>query len=123
MEGRGKESAMQGDCSKGIPLSPMLFVLTMEVLNALILKAEQEQLFSSLGCTSITYRASFYADDMVIFIKPARQDLQLLSAIMMTFERISRLRTNMEKSKATPINCSEEDLQIVTDIFGLRLCC
>jgi hypothetical protein len=60
---------------------------------------------------------------MVIFIKPARQDLQLLSAIMMTFERISRLRTNMEKSKATPINCSEEDLQIVTDIFGLRLCC
>jgi hypothetical protein len=90
----------------------MLFVLTMEVLNALILKAEQEQLLSSLGCTSITYRASFYADDMVIFIKPARQDLQLLSAIMMTFKQISRLRTNMEKSKATPINCSEEDYRL-----------
>jgi hypothetical protein len=96
----------------------MLFILTMEVLNALILKAEQEQLFSSLGCTSITYRASFYADNMVIFIKPAHQDLQLLSTIMTTFEQISGLRTNMEKNKATPINCSEEDLQIVTDIFG-----
>jgi hypothetical protein len=55
---------------------------------------------------------------MVIFIKPAHQDLQLLSAIMTTFEQIAGLRTNMEKSKATPINCSEEDLQIVTDIFG-----
>lgn len=57
---------------QGDPLSPMLFVLTMEVLNALILQAEQEQLFSPLGSSAITFRASFYADDMVIFSKPAR---------------------------------------------------
>jgi hypothetical protein len=90
----------------------------MEVLNALILKADQELMFSPLGCASITYRASFYADDMVIFIKPMHQDLQLLLAIMTTFEQISGLKTNKEKSKATPINCSVEDLQTVSDTFG-----
>jgi hypothetical protein len=103
---------------QGDPLSPMLFVLTMEVLNALILKADQELLFSPLGCASITYKASFYADDMVIFIKPMHQDLQLFLAIMTTFEQISGLKTNKEKSKATPINCSVEDLQTVSDTFG-----
>jgi hypothetical protein len=95
----------------------MLFVLTMEVLNALIHRAEEEQLFSPLGSDAITFRASFYADDMVIFIKPARQDLLLLSSIMETFEQISGLKTNKEKSKATPINCSEEEVQITVDTF------
>jgi hypothetical protein len=55
---------------------------------------------------------------MVIFIKPMHQDLQLLLAIMTTFEQISGLKTNKEKSKATPINCSVEDLQTVSDTFG-----
>lgn len=103
---------------QGDRLLPMLFVLTREVLNALILQADQDRLFSPLGTNAITFRASFYADDMVIFVKPARQDLLLLSAIMETFEQISRLRTNNEKSKATPINCSEEEVQTVVDTFG-----
>ena len=85
------------------PLTPMLFVLSMEVLNALILQAEQEQLFLPLGNSAIFFRASFYADDMVIFVKPTRQDLILLLSIMEAFEQISGLRTNKEKSKATPI--------------------
>ena len=87
----------------------MLFVLSMEVLNALILQAEEEQLFLPLGNSGIIFRASFYADDTVIFIKPARQDLLLLLSIMEAFEQISGLRTNKEKSKATPINCSAEE--------------
>jgi len=46
---------------QGDPLSPMLFVLSMEVvLNALILQAEQEQLFLPLGNRAIFFRASFY---------------------------------------------------------------
>ena len=90
----------------------------MEVLHALILRAEQDWLFSQLGSNAITFRASFYADDMVIFIKPARQDLLLLSSIMEAFEQISGLKTNKEKSKATPINCSEEEVQTIVDIFG-----
>ena len=47
-------------------------VLLMEVLNALIIRAEHEQLFSPLGHNWIIFRASFYADNMLIFIKPAR---------------------------------------------------
>jgi hypothetical protein len=46
---------------------------------------------------------------------------------MTTFEQISGLKTNKEKSKATPINCSVEDLQTVSDTFGCAVeafpCC
>jgi len=44
--------------------------------------------------------ASFYADDMVIFIKPTGQDLLALASIMETFEQVSGLKTNMNKYKA-----------------------
>jgi hypothetical protein len=104
--------------ARGLRQGDPLLPITMEVLNAIILRADQDRLFSPLGTNAITFRASFYADDMVIFIKPARQDLLLLSSIMDVFEQISGLKTNKEKCKATPINCSEEDVQSVVDIFG-----
>ena len=103
---------------RSVRAQPGLFVLSMEVLNALILQAEEEQLFLPLGNSGIIFRASFYADDTVIFIKPARQDLLLLLSIMEAFEQISGLRTNKEKSKATPINCSAEETQLAVAIFG-----
>lgn len=118
----GKRICHTRGLRQGDPLSPMLFVLSMEVLNALILQAEEEQLFLPLGNSGIIFRASFYADDTVIFIKPARQDLLLLLSIMEAFEQISGLRTNKEKSKATPINCSAEETQLAVAIFWLCRC-
>lgn len=40
---------------------------------------------------------------------------------MVTFEKISGLRTNKEKSKARPINYSEEEIQIAVDTFGCAI--
>jgi hypothetical protein len=53
---------------QGDPLSPMLFLLVMEVLNALICKAEDWSLFKPLGVQAITHRASFYANDLAWFV-------------------------------------------------------
>jgi hypothetical protein len=60
---------------QGDPLSLMLFLLVMEVLNALILKANIWSLFKPLGVKGITHRASFYADDLVWFIAPESKNL------------------------------------------------
>jgi hypothetical protein len=102
---------------QGDPLSPMLFILSIEVLNALIHRAKLDRLFSPLGTNDITFRASFYADDMVIFIKPTGQDFLALASIMETFEQVLGLRTNKNKSMATSINCSDMEVQLTTDVF------
>jgi hypothetical protein len=60
------------------PLSPFLFVLVMEVLGVLIRKAGEWGLFEPLGVRVTPLRASFYVDDLVLFISPRVQNLQLL---------------------------------------------
>jgi hypothetical protein len=96
----------------------MLFVLSIEVLNALITRAENDCLFWPIGHDGIALRASFYSNHMVIFIKSARQEMLLLLAILDAFEQASRLKTNLEKNKAIPIKCSAEGIQLALTTFG-----
>jgi hypothetical protein len=48
----------------------MLFLLVMQVLNALIRKAEQCHLLQDLAIRSIPHRASLYAMDFILFLYP-----------------------------------------------------
>lgn len=50
---------------QGNPMSPMLFVIVMEVLNSLIIEVDRRCIFSRLPGTVIQHRASLYANDLV----------------------------------------------------------
>lgn len=52
---------------QGDPLLPMLFIIVMDVLTALVAKAEQENLLKPLTPRAIVHRVSIYADDVVLF--------------------------------------------------------
>ena len=54
---------------QGDPLSPLLFVLVMEGLNALLQLADERRLLRALH-PKIKERAFMYADDVVIFLTP-----------------------------------------------------
>ena len=54
---------------QGDPLSPLIFVLVMEALNALFKLADERGLLFGLD-QSVTERVLLYADDVILFLSP-----------------------------------------------------
>jgi hypothetical protein len=93
----------------------------MEVLNALIAEADRRTLLTPLPGNVIKYRASIYADDLVIFIAPSTQDFSCIRHILELFAGTSGLTTNLDKCTITPIHCSNDDIEAVQHVFPCRL--
>jgi len=104
----------------------MLFILTMEVLNRFLLWTEQQLLLTPLH-PSVETRESLYADDLVLFVNPNTHDVQTIKAVLMIFGLASGLFSNLNKSVATPLHCSDADVARVRDILSCRIedfpCC
>jgi hypothetical protein len=60
---------------QGDPLSPMLFLLAMELLQLLFKKAQQLGALSILKNCDSNLRMSMYADYAAVFINPSPSDL------------------------------------------------
>ena len=92
---------------QGDPLSPLLFVLVMDVLNAMICEADRQGQLLPLFGSKIKFRASIYADDLVIFLAPVVHDFTCMRQILEAFEGASGLATNVDKCSITPIHCAD----------------
>jgi hypothetical protein len=99
----------------------MLFVLIMEVLNWLFCLADSQGFLRSLVHHTIKCRATFYTDDLVLFITPRQDDLLVLKEILRMFREGSGLFTNLEKSVATPIHCIVEQMNLVQLFYSAGL--
>jgi hypothetical protein len=97
---------------QGDPLSSMLFILIMDVLNSLFVKAGEEGLLQPLSHRAAAQQLSIYADDVALFIRPVSDDLQITRHILDIFGKASGLQTNLHKSSIVPIRC--EDTSLVT---------
>ncbi|XP_066344119.1 uncharacterized protein [Miscanthus floridulus] len=102
---------------QGDPLSPLLFVIVMEVLNELIAVADRRGVLTPLPGNVIKFRASVYADDLVVFLAPTPQDFSCIREILQLFAGASGLQTNLDKCQVTPIRCSDEDVAVVQQVF------
>jgi hypothetical protein len=99
----------------------MLFLLVMEVLNALITKVVQANLLQPLAVQQAKHRISLYADDVILFLMPNRDDLLLISQLLEAFGHASGLRTNLAKSSVSPINCTNEDLKVLSELLDCEV--
>jgi hypothetical protein len=52
------------------PLSPMIFILVMDVLGNMIAKAAEEGILQPLARRSLQHRISLYVDSVVLFLRP-----------------------------------------------------
>ena len=98
---------------QGEPLSPLLFVMVMEVLNAMIQEVDLRGMLSPLPGDHFGHRMSLYADDLVLFLVPKQEDFSCIRAILDLFAGASGLLTNVEKCLISPIRCTEEEVALV----------
>lgn len=68
-------------------------------------------------------RVSLYTDDLVLFVVPGVRDLEMIKAVLTIFGLASGLFSNLDKSVATPINCTEVDVGRVQEILACRVEC
>lgn len=106
---------------QGDPLSPLLFVLVMDVLNAMVAAADQQGLLSPLPGSQFGQRMSLYADDLVLFLAPTLEDFRCIRAILDLFAGASGLITNVDKCLISPIRCTEDDVALVQQVFPCQL--
>ena len=80
---------------QGDPLSPMLFILIMDVLGHMITKATSEGLLLPLSSRGLQHRISMYADDVALFLRPESGDITTTMDILNMFGEASGLKTNL----------------------------
>jgi hypothetical protein len=90
-----ERSFIGGGLRQGDPLSPMHFILVMDVLGHMFSKAAADDMLQPLSRRALPHQISIYVDDVVMFIRPEENDIALTMDILHLFGIASGLKTNL----------------------------
>ena len=77
---------------QGDLISPLLFVIAMDILTAIVVKGHEDRVLSTINGCSPMQRLSLYTDDVVLFIKPTWPDLLFVKETLTIFGVASGLK-------------------------------
>jgi pentatricopeptide repeat protein len=83
-------------------------------------RVAERGILSPITPRSSGIKASLYADDAAMFVKPTKHDLDALKEILDMFGQVSGLHTNLQKTDVFPICCSEQHLEEIVDVFPAK---
>lgn len=106
---------------QGDPLSPLLFVITIDVLMEIMINAHELQVLSKMSGCGPMQRLSLYVDDVVLFINPTVFDLSFVKDALMMFGIASRLKVNFVKSFAILIRVEDGDEELVRNALPWKI--
>ncbi|CAM8948104.1 unnamed protein product [Rhodiola kirilowii] len=108
---------------QGDPLSPYLFLLCTEVLNAKLLSSLNKGEISGvrIGKLAPVITHLFFADDSMFFIRASTSEVLNFKRILMRYEEVSGQRVNFEKSEISFSRNTPADVRAeITEILRVR---
>ena len=112
---------------QGDPLSPLLFLLVMEVLSKMLEAASSVGLIfgfevgrSGSGLSSIKVSNLLFADDTIVFCDNDCEQIVNLRCILIWFQAVSGLRVNLAKSAILPVGQVDNILHL-TGLLGCKI--
>ncbi|WVZ68219.1 hypothetical protein U9M48_017182 [Paspalum notatum var. saurae] len=105
---------------QGDSLSPILFVLAMEVLNSLFRRASTAGVLVPAEPPAVMNQCCLYADDVILFMSPTVQEANAVKELLGLFSDVAGLKINLSKSSVSPIfECTVSELPVT--YLGLPL--
>ncbi|KAJ3701003.1 hypothetical protein LUZ61_004708 [Rhynchospora tenuis] len=108
---------------QGCPMSPYVFIISMEILSRMLKGASQRGLVKGVkvAATGPVITHAIYADDLVIMGATDDTEVQTITSIMQIFGSISGLHINPMKSRLWfSRSCNEQTIQMVQQAWGAR---
>jgi len=112
---------------QGDPLSPLLFLLVMEIFSQMIEVASNAGLIfgfslSRPGSDVVEMKIShlLFADDTVVFCDNDCEQIVNLRCILIWFQAVSGLRINLAKSLILSVGCVD-NIQVLAGLLGCKI--
>jgi hypothetical protein len=106
---------------QGDPLSPLLFLLVMEVLSRILRKTVEGCFITGFNIGSdVSISHLLFADDSILFCDANPQHMMYIRLVLTFFEAVTGLRVNMSKSEMVPVGVVP-NLRVLADIMGCRI--
>jgi hypothetical protein len=105
---------------QGDLLSPILFNLVVDVLTKILKKAADLEYINSLGVEFFPQGVISlqYADDTILFLDRDLDKLRNMKTILSSFELMSGMRVNYNKSELIPMNVEDQEVGEIASVFG-----
>ena len=106
-------------------MSPLFFLLIMEVLSRILKKIEEGGFIqgfhvSPINSTSIRISHLLFADDTILFCDASRERILSIRLVLTCFQAFTRLKVNVGKSEIVPIG-EVSNIQTMANILQCRV--
>nr|CAD1819928.1 unnamed protein product [Ananas comosus var. bracteatus] len=117
----GKGFTCKRGLRQGDPLSPLLFILCVDVLFRMFHRATSHGLLPDQGIGNVRIQALQFADDLLIFLDGSPRTAAVTKLILDEFSNCSGLKINYDKSSLTPIHLTDVQALSLARSFGCEV--
>lgn len=103
---------------QGDPLSPYLFILSLEYLSRLIKLNTIEDFNYHPQCERLKITHLAFADDLMLFSRGDEWSIQVFMDSMKEFGEVTGLKLNVAKSNIYLVGVNEQDNRSIMEIQG-----